>query len=122
MDAARFERMKTAFERQGGVVAQDEGAQKYLAMRGANAVTLNDKTMVLRDEPTASEVFEEFIHTAQYRTGRATGANVTEMEIEAAEKLIRNAKQYGIDPVETRQTTERLERLREALAKEKAGR
>ncbi len=122
MDAERFGKMKRAFERQGGVLAQDAEAQAYLEAREASAVTLNAKTMVLRPQPTASETFEEFIHTAQYRTGRATGANVTEMEIEAAEKLIRNRRQYGISPVETRQTIARLRRLRETLAKEQAPR
>ncbi len=115
MDPERFGKMKSAFERQGGIVAQDAEAQAYLKAREASAVTLNESTMVLGEAPTASEVFEEFIHTAQYRTGRATGANVVEMEIEAAEKLIRNRRAWGIAPVETQQTIARLRRLRQQL-------
>lgn len=89
-------------------------------MRGVEALTYNEKLVILKTKPCASDVFEELIHTAQHRSGR-WGALVDRvgnveaerlMEIEAAEKLIRNAKAWGIPEEETRQTAERLARLK----------
>jgi hypothetical protein len=56
-------------------------------------------------------LFEELIHTAQYRSGRATGANMIEMEIEAKEKLIRCQRQYGIPDDENQTTIQQLNTL-----------
>lgn len=119
IDPKRLERMKRAFERSGGVIDQSESAQAYLRAREAEAVTFDAKTMVLPEQPSTSAVFEEFIHTAQHRTGRYAAAvaehgnaeAVTRMEIEAAKKLIRNAKAWGIPEAETAQTRARLLRL-----------
>jgi hypothetical protein len=105
--------MKAAFERQGGIIDQTAEAQRYLAARGANAATFNAKTIIMKPCPTATEAFEEFIHTAQYRTGLATGANVVDMEIAAAEKLIKNASAWHIPPQQTVVTKLRLGGLRE---------
>lgn len=116
MDPQKFQNIKRAFEHQGGVIDQSAEAQRYLRSRGAEAATFNAKTMVLKEKPSNAEVFEELIHTAQYRTGRATGSNVVEMEIEAAEKLIRNRRAYAISNSDTRDTISRLRGLREALS------
>jgi hypothetical protein len=77
--------------------------------------------MVGGAHPTGtSAVFEEFIHTAQHRTGRfnqaisefGTAEAVNMMEIEAAQKLIRNRNAWGIPNNETRQVIDRLRVLR----------
>lgn len=78
---------------------------------GAEAATFNAKTIVLKPNPSNAEVFEEFIHTAQYRTGRATGANIVEMEIEAAQKLLRFADRYGLKIEEQKVIWNRLNHL-----------
>ncbi|WP_412847874.1 hypothetical protein [Brevibacillus sp. 179-C9.3 HS] len=116
MDPAKFDRMKKAFEKQGGIIDQSEEAIRYLNYRGAEAVTWNEKTIQLRQNPTTSAVFEEFIHTAQYRTGKIpdqTRRTVLTVEIEAAEKLIKYRKAYGIANIETRDTINRLRDLRQ---------
>lgn len=118
IDPVKFDRMKTAFEKQGGVIDQSDEAMRYLDYRGAEAVTWNEKTIQLRQSPTTSAVFEEFIHTAQYRAGKIpdqTPRTVLTVEIEAAEKLINYRKAYGIPNVETRATIERLRRMRQEL-------
>lgn len=100
---------------QGGVIDQSIEAQRYLDYRGAEACTWNEKTIQLRTNPTTSDVFEEFIHTAQYRAGKIPDQSVEtvlKVEIEAAEKLIKNRRAYGIPNIETRQTIERLKKLR----------
>jgi hypothetical protein len=120
IDPERFARMKAAFERQGGTIWQDAEAQRYLAQRGAEAVTLDEKFIAHRLQPTASAVFEEFIHTAQFRSGRFNKLSELHgpakardlLEIEAAEKLIANSRVWGIPEQETLETMRRLERLR----------
>lgn len=120
MDPERFARMKAAFERQGGTIWQDAEAQRYLGHRGAEAIMLNEKFIVHKPEPSASAVFEEFIHTAQFRSGKFNKyselygpAKARDLlEIEAAEKLIANSKAWGIPEEETRETMRRLELLK----------
>nr|WP_274529245.1 RHS repeat domain-containing protein [Paenibacillus piscarius] len=118
IDPVKFDRMKKAFEKQGGVIDQSEEAIRYLDYRGAEAVTWNEKTIQLRQNPTTSAVFEEFIHTAQYRAGKIpdqTPKTVLTVEIEAAEKLIKYRKSYGIPNVETRATIDRLRKMTQEL-------
>lgn len=123
IDPARLERMVGAFQRNGDVVDQGAGAQAYLQMRGAEGLTLNADTILLPPNPNTSSVFEEFIHSAQFRTGRVdaytdlygnAGAQ-TRLEIDAAEKLITNRSAYRIPNSETRQTIQRLRDYRTQL-------
>jgi hypothetical protein len=67
----------------------------------------------LPKNPSTSAVYEELIHTAQVRAGMT---DELKMEIQAAQKLIRFAKQYKIPPEETAQTIERLNSLLEQQA------
>lgn len=112
MDPGRFAKMKAAFERQGGIIDQGAEARRLLNSRGANALTYNETTIVMRPDPTTTEVFEEFIHVGQFRRGRITQGEDVFAEMEALEKLIRNRKAYGIPNSETRQTIQRLRMLR----------
>lgn len=111
MDAELFERIKAAFERNGGIIDQSEEAQRLLNYHQAEAATLNATTILLKPQPTNAAIFEELIHTAQYRTGRATGANIVEMEIEAARKLICFANHYKLTRKDKREIQNRLNRL-----------
>ena len=111
MNAERFARIKAAFERNGGIIDQSKEAQRLLKYHEAEAATLNATTIVLNPNPTNAAIFEELIHTAQYRTGRATGANIVEMEIEAAEKLLRFADRYELSKADTEAIQSRLNRL-----------
>ena len=66
-------------------------------------VTRNAKEIDLPTNATRTAVFEEFIHTSQFRTGRFDraierfGMNEAErlMEIEAAEKLIQHQRAWS---------------------------
>jgi len=90
----KFEKIKKAFARQGGIIDQSVDAQAYLRLRGAEGVTFDAKTILLPEKTTTSAVFEEFIHTAQHRTGRVNqlieqfgnAEAELKLEIEAAEK------------------------------------
>jgi hypothetical protein len=62
-------------------------------------------------KPSTSSVYEELIHTAQLRRGMNPKTQLVEMEIEAAQKLIRFADRYHIPPAETAETIRRLQQL-----------
>ena len=113
MDEDRYRRIKAAFEKRGGMFASSPEIDKHLDIIGAEASTMNSKTILMRQNhiPSASAMFEELIHTAQYRTGRATGSNWIEMEIEAKGKLINNQKKYDIPDIENNETIRQLEEL-----------
>jgi hypothetical protein len=120
IDPVQFARMKAAFERGGGKVLQGEEVDTYLRWRQVEGLTDNAKQILLPSAPSRSAVFEEFLHTAQHRTGmvddlitRYGNAEAERLlEIQAAEKLITNRQAYGISNDATRATIERLRALR----------
>jgi hypothetical protein len=120
IEPALFMRMKAAFERHGGRILQSAEIDRYLQSRGAEGITDNAKQILLPTRPSCAAVFEEFIHTAQHRTGRFNRlveqvGNVEAerlLEMEAATKLIRNRKAWGVSNAATRVTIARLRRLR----------
>jgi hypothetical protein len=79
---------------------------------GPNALiegeTLSKDVIALRMNPSTSSVYEELIHRAPKARGMT---DVTEMEIQAAQKLIKFADRYHIPPEQTQQTIERLNGL-----------
>lgn len=112
MPISKFEKIKRSFLKQGGVMNQDEEAQMILDYFGADGITYNEDTILLRPEPTASEVFEELIHSAQYRKGmlkNPTSVNKLICEIEACKKLVKYQKNYGITNEEHEINKKRLE-------------
>ena len=123
VDSERFARMQLAFERQGGIIQRSSENDVYLDWQGAGASTSNAKEISFRSdrEPTTTEVFEEFIHTAQFRQGRLSSSNRIEMEIEAKEKLIKNQKAYKIPEHEHINTLKQLEQYKNALNQKRGG-
>ncbi|WP_148466829.1 hypothetical protein [Paenibacillus senegalimassiliensis] len=117
MNAEKFDKMKNAFEKHGGLIVKEEEALPLLNYHGVEASTLDATTIAFRPNPSTSAVFEEFIHATQYRTGRANGTNIIEMEIEAKEKLIKFRNAYGIPNSETRDTIQQLREYRQMLEK-----
>jgi len=113
MDEAKYVRIKKSFEKRGGMIASSPEIDNHLDNIGAEASTMDAKTILVRHNyiPSASAMFEELIHTAQYRTGRATGSNWIEMEIEAKRKLIKNQKNYDIPSLENDETIRQLDEL-----------
>jgi hypothetical protein len=113
MDPALFQRIQAAFERNGGIMQSDAATTAYFESRGAEGISYGSDTILLPENPSTSAVYEELIHTAQVRAGMT---DELKMEIQAAQKLIRFAKQYKIPPEETAQTIERLNSLLEQQA------
>jgi hypothetical protein len=107
MDPALFNRIQSAFERKPGrVMASNPASELHLGPnRLIEGETLSQNVIALRMNPSTSSVYEELIHTAQLRRGMT---DVVQMEIEAAQKLIRFADRYKIPASETAATIERL--------------
>ena len=102
MDKDKFEKIKKNFEAHGGVIVSSDDIDRHLESTGTEASAMNENTILIRPNkiPSASAMFEELIHTAQYKAGRATGNNDIDMEIEAKIKLIKYQKQYEIPDFE----------------------
>ena len=116
MDEMRFQRINRAFEANGGVIASGPEIDRHLEKFKAEASTIDEKTILIKSGiPTASAMFEELIHTAQIRSGRATGVNMVEMEIEAKRKLVRHQKLYGIPDHENEVTIKHIRELEQIL-------
>jgi hypothetical protein len=108
MDSALFQRIQSAFQRNGGVMQANAETTAYLEQRGAEGISYGADTILLPENPSTSAVYEELIHTAQVRAGMT---DELEMEIQAAQKLINFADLYKIPATETQQTIERLNAL-----------
>ena len=114
MDEKRFLKIKCAFEKNGGIIVMSEDVDRHLDFVGADAATLNENIILIRSDriPSASAIFEELIHTAQYKSGKITGTNWNELEIEAKEKLIKYQIQYKITDLENEITIKQIEELK----------
>jgi len=122
MDPALFRRIQKAWEsKPGRIMLADENSAMHLnaiahraGLKHVGGQTLNKNVIFLQPNPTASSVFEELIHTAQLRRGMNPKAQVLQMEIEAAERLIRNRRPYNIPRAQTYETITRLRALRQS--------
>lgn len=117
MPKKQFQTIVKRFKAQGGIFQFDEETDKYLDSRNAEAITYDAKTILIRRKPGRASVFEELIHTAQYRNGRNDGSYPSRLrcEIEAQEKLLRNAKAYHLTEPEIYQTQKALEAYQKEL-------
>ena len=105
MDIKRFNKIMDGLKKQGIKIIRDDEMDRYLKARGAEAMTSNDGKFIYflqNSIPTASAVFEELIHCAQIKKyGQLEEINADgnkeylKREIEAQEKMLRNAKAYG---------------------------
>ncbi|MCE9606053.1 MAG: RHS repeat-associated core domain-containing protein [Planctomycetia bacterium] len=122
MDSVRFQKIKAAFDRNGGIIDQSDFAQMQLLEAGGpgqTGLTLSAKDILMRPNPTASTVFDEMIHTTQFRTGRAqaiydwVGQDLGDivLEIEVQQRLLQNSRAWGLTAPETTSVNSRLEGL-----------
>ena len=118
MDEAKYLQIKNAFEKNGGTMGSSDELDSYLDWRGADAATIDEKYIAFRQgsPPTASEMFEELIHTAQLRNAIVSTDNVQECELKAKEKLIKYQKQYDIPDSEHAQTVKQVEELKRIIS------
>lgn len=120
MPEKQLNRIIKSFTDKGGVIQMDAQTDRYLEdYKQASGETLNATTILLHTKPSRATVFEELIHTWQFRTGRIP-ANIalntpeghlimSRCEVEAKEKLLRCAKAYGLTDAEIEETKILLE-------------
>lgn len=89
----------------------NDATDAYLEFKNAEAITYDSKTIVIKQNPSRASVFEELIHTFQYRTGENDGSYESRLkcEIAAQKKLIKYSKAYRLTDKEIEQTKKALE-------------
>lgn len=118
MPKKQFHKIEKAFKRQGGIMQYSEETDAYLDSKHAEAITYDAKTILLKTNPGRASVFEELIHTYQYRTEKNDGSYVSRLkcEIEAQKKLIQHSRAYQLTDKEIEQTKVALEAYESELA------
>ena len=110
MPKKQLRRIVRAFKAKGGIIQMNDATDEYLRSKNAEAITYDSKTILLRQKPSRASVFEELIHTAQYRKGENTGTYLSRLtcEISAQMKLLRHSKAYKLTDAEIAQTQNAL--------------
>lgn len=95
----------------------NDATDAYLKSKKAEAITYDEKTILLKQKPGRAAVFEELIHATQYRQGKNDGSYYKRLlcEIEAQEKLIKYQKAYKLTHAEVKQTEKALKSYRKEL-------
>ena len=119
MPRGQLMKIVKAFKKQGGVIQMNAETDYYLKhIRHVEGITLNANTVCLMRKPGRASVFEELIHTTQYRKGRMDGTRIQNVrcEIEAKKKLLKYQKAYKLTPNEIKATEKSLEDYIKELA------
>lgn len=117
MPKKQLQKIAKAFRRNGGVMQMDDVTDAYLRNKHAEAITYNEKTILLRQTPGRAAVFEELIHATQFRKGENDGTYESRLmcEISAQEKLLKYQKAYKLTAGEVKQTESALKAYRKEL-------
>ena len=110
MPKKQLQKIVKAFRRNGGVMQMDDITDAYLNNKHAEAITYNEKTILLKQKPGRAAVFEELIHATQFHKGENDGSYESRLlcEIAAQEKLLRYQKAYKLTQEEVKQTESAL--------------
>lgn len=110
MPKKQLQRIVRSFKAKGGIIQMDEETDAHLKFQNAEGSTLNVNTILLNSNPSRAVVFEELIHSAQWRDGFDMADLETRLkcEIAAQEKLIKYAEAYKLSEAEIAQTKNAL--------------
>lgn len=111
MPKKQFQRICKSFRSKGGIIQMNDATDEYLRSKNAEAITYDGKTILFKQNPSRASVFEELIHTHQYKTGENDGSYESRLkcEISAQKKLIKYSKAYKLTEKEILQTKKALE-------------
>lgn len=117
MPKKQLQRIVKRFKQNGGIMQMNEATDKYLESKLAEAITYNEKTILLKQKPGRASVFEELIHASQYKQGINDGSYGSRLkcEISAQEKLIKYQKAYRLTKEEVVQTQKALKSYQKEL-------
>lgn len=123
MPKKQLQKIVRCFKQQGGEIQMNEYTNQYLDKKKTEAITYDDKTILLHTKPGRAAVFEELIHATQYRLRKNEGTHESRLicEIEAQEKLLKYSKEYKLSQNEIEQTKKALESYRKELSDYKDG-
>lgn len=110
MPQKQLHRIVKAFKRLGGIIQMNDATDEYLRSKNAEAITYDSKTILLMQKPSRASVFEELIHSAQYKNGENNGSYISRLkcEIAAQKKLLKNSSAYNLTENEIIQTKNAL--------------
>lgn len=125
MPKGQLRRIMKAFQKKGGQIIMNEAVDEHLKLQHSEGATFDAQTILLRKNPGRAAVFEELIHSTQFRMGKNNGTplSILQNEIEAQEKLLRYANAYRLSENEIEQTKRALQSYQielELLRKEDA--
>lgn len=117
MPKKQLQKIVKGFKRSGGIIQMNDATDEYLRSKNAEAITIDAKTILLKQRSGRAAVFEELIHATQFRIGANDGTLKARLqcEIAAQEKLLRYQKAYKLTDAEIRQTAKALEAYKKEL-------
>ena len=117
MPKKQLRKIEKAFKARGGIIQYDDATDEYLKSKNAEAITYNETTILIRKNAGRASIFEELIHTAQYRSWENDGSYLSRLkcEISAQQKLLENAKAYKLTEPEIIQTKRALQAYKNEL-------
>lgn len=117
MPKKQLQKIVKVFRKNDGIIQMNAETDRYLEYKKAEAITYDAKTILLRQNSGRAAVFEELIHATQFRKGMNDGSLRSRIicEIEAQNKLLRNAKAYKLTDAEIRQTRSALKAYEKQL-------
>lgn len=117
MPKKQLQRIVKAFKRKDGIIQMSDATDAYLATKKAEAITYNEKTILLKKKPGRAAVFEELIHATQFRNGENDGSYESRLrcEISAQNKLLKYQKAYRLTKQEIKQTEKALKAYQSEL-------
>ncbi|MEE1085813.1 MAG: phage minor capsid protein [Schaedlerella sp.] len=117
MPKKQLQRIVKGFKRSGGIIQMNDATDAYLTTKKAEAITYNDKTILLKQKPGRAAVFEELIHATQFRKGENDGSYESRLrcEISAQNKLLKYRKSYKLTKQEVKQTEKALKAYQKEL-------
>lgn len=123
MPKKQLHKIEKSFKRQGGVIQRSKQVDEYLISKQAEAITYDEKTILLMSNPGRASVFEELIHATQYKNGENDGSYISRLkcEISAQQKLLLNSKAYRLTDKEIAQTQNALNEYKKELENIKKG-
>lgn len=124
MPKKQLQKIVKAYRKNGGIIQMNDITDAYLESQHAEAITYNEKTILLRQRPGRAAVFEELIHATQFRKGENDGSYESRIlcEISAQEKLLRFQKAYKLTEEEVRQAESALKAYQKELDHLRKGR
>ena len=121
INRARQNRLTREFRERGSVIYQSQETDSYLDKLGVHAINYDECTIILRTNPTVSEVLEELYHANQHLESKIdpnSSVSICKAEIEAQKYLISVEKVYNLPKIETIETMRNLFYWRKKLEEE----